>query len=206
MKKKTSPKSSPNTALAVAAGALLCAGLTLVASPASAQPIFRCMVDGQPVYQQGPCGSASQRGERLQSDPRLGELVPAPELPPPSRPARAERAEAAQPASLATAAAEPAPGPTAIRTRPKPQTAMSLEAEAEACMDWYRPMLREPQAAYRTTPRKEGQELIMMIHAPDGQGGFQSRAASCEFGEDGLDTAATQVHAQRRGWKALAKR
>ncbi|WP_119155522.1 hypothetical protein [Caldimonas tepidiphila] len=182
--------------LSAVPGALCALGLAVLALPALAQQplIHRCIEDGQPVYQQDACPGG---GERLVPD-RRGELVP---LPP--EPARPPRPAASAPAAAAPSApARPRPQPAASR----PLSAAELRAEAEACLEWYRAMLPDPHTAYSSRPRKEGRELIMMIHAPDGQGGFRGRVASCGFEAGRLDAAETQAHAQRRGWTTAARR
>ena len=68
------------------------------------------------------------------------------------------------------------------------------------CLDWYRPMLRDPRSAYFTDPSKEGRVLTLVVKATNGFGGYVSKAAACEIKGGSIDHDWTKIHAQRKGW------
>lgn len=176
-------------ATAVMVAGLGCCGGALAASPTV--PIHKCREGDRYIYQQEACHGEGVTGTMVAPD-ITGELVPLP-VPPP-RPARSASAAVAA-ASEAPPAAAPAVPKLPVPADPR------LERLADACLAWYKPLVREPETASRSSPRKEGGTLFMLVNSADGRGGFASRAAACEFGADGsLDARATEVHAQRRGW------
>lgn len=168
------------------AGLGVCTGAA--AAPAGV-PIHKCQVGDRQVYQQDPCHGAGVSGTVLAPD-ATGTLVPQSlALPPPAR-----RAAASAPAPAAAAPAAP------LILRPQDER---LERQADACLAWYRPMLKQALSARRTTlPKQEGGTVFLKIDVSDGLGGFDSKVAACEFDPAGrLDPARTTAHAQQRGWK-----
>lgn len=166
------------------AGALVVAEL-MVAGPALAQ-VYRCTVDGKPVYQQAPCAAVGGVGAAIKI------YAAAPTAPPP--PASAVQA-LAKPAPPAQA---PAPQPTPAPAEPAPRA--DIDIKADMCLDWYRPMLRDPRGAYwRDAHTVQGVVNITVV-ATNGFGGFVNTPAACEFRQGSIDEGWTKTQAKRRHW------
>jgi hypothetical protein len=76
-----------------------------------------------------------------------------------------------------------------------------LELQADRCLDWYRPLLRDPRGAYTSGSASEKGVLSLTIHATNAHGGYVPLPAACEFRNGVLDEGWTQIHAKRHGWK-----
>ena len=152
----------------------------LMISPAWA--INKCIgADGKVSYQEQPCAG---QGNELKIRPQGN---PAPVT------------ERKAPAAVAAPVSAPAATSVAVPAAPA-STKSELELQAEACLNYYRPLLKDPAGAYFTAPSKEKGELTLRIHAKNSYGGVVSKAAKCEFKNDELDADWTKIHAQRGGW------
>jgi hypothetical protein len=136
------------------------------------QRVFRCVVQGQVVFQQSACPAGSD-GNLL--DVKPGNVVTAP-----------LRAKPAASAPLAPAAASPARS--------------TLEVETDACLNHLRQFLRDPRSAYASGASREGRVLSITVHATNTRGGMGSRKAACEFFNGIIDASWTKIHLQRLGW------
>ena len=156
---------------------------TLLTVPAWA--IHKCTgPDGKLTFQDAPCAG---QGEKIEVRPASG-------------PARMA-APAATPKTPASSGHLPAPATAPLTAQPAPAATQSpLAREAEACLDWYKPKLRDPKGAYLTEPAKEGRVLSITIHATNGYGGYVTRRGSCEFHNGKLDNDWTLIHARRQNW------
>jgi len=141
---------------------------------AQSQRVFRCVIQGQVVFQQTACPAHSD-GKVL--DVKPGNVVAAP-----------QRARAAS--------APSSPKPTDSASVGK----SALELESEACLDHLRPLLRDPRSAYVSDASREGRVLSMTVHATNTRGGVGSRKAACEFFNGSIDASWTKIHLQRLGW------
>ncbi len=158
---------------------ILWAALLLATSPAWA--INKCTgTDGKVAYQDAPC---TGKGEKIEARPSSG-LVLSKEAP----------------VKLPVAAEVPAPSaPPTLAVQQNPAKS-PLVQEADACLDWYRPKLRDPAGAYYSEPAKDGRVVFVTVHATNGYGGYVTKDAACEFYNGRLDGDWTKIHAKRRGW------
>lgn len=147
------------------------------AAPAQSQRVFRCVVQGQVVFQQAACPPNSE-GKALDVQP--GNVVTTP------RP---------RPAASAPPVNAPAPPPPTA-----PVAKSALESETQACVDHLRPFLRDPRSAYASGASREGRVLSITVHATNTRGGIGSRKAACEFFNGIVDASWTKIHLQRLGW------
>lgn len=155
-----------------------------LAGPAAAQ-VFKCTVDGATVYQARPCATAGGTGQEVKLHVAPVATPAAPATPPP----------AAKPAATPE---QPAPSPT--QAMPSAPQKTQLEAEAEACLDWYRPKLRDPRSAYYRNPTKDRSVLTITVYGTSGRGGYLSQSAACEIKGGSVDDGWTKIHAERLGW------
>jgi hypothetical protein len=83
---------------------------------------------------------------------------------------------------------------------PAPATS-PIDGLAEACLNWYRPMLRDPRGAYwRDASIDKLDVLRLAIHATNGFGGYVAKAAACEVRAGRIDDGWTRTQATRMGW------
>lgn len=159
----------------------------LAAAPAAHAEVYRCQVGGSIVYQQLPCDRDAAKASTLKLDDAVAPATPAATAPQPA---------AARPAVMPPgAAAAPAPPPRAPAPR-KTET----EILADRCLDWYRPLLRDPRSAYWRDANYAKRVLTFVIYATQGFGGYTSKQASCEFRNGRIDESWTRIQAQRLGW------
>lgn len=157
--------------------------LAICGAPAWGQ--FKCVDNsGRTTFQQAPC-AVGDRSERVRV------FAGEPSKAPPKAGATPEPARPVPPA------AEPAPART-----PPPERAPKSQDEIDAgqCLDWYRPLLRDPRGAYWRDVVRDGRVLSITIHATNGFGGYVPRAAACEFTKGALDNGWTKIHARDRNW------
>lgn len=143
--------------------------------------VFKCSANGATVYQARPCEATGARGQELRIQVAPGApAAPAPEKPTP----------------------RPAPEPVAAPVPPPPPAPSRSWAElaGDACMEWYRPMLRDPRSAYYRNPSIEKDVVTLDIYATNGFGGYVSKAAACEIKNGAVDEGWTKIHAQRLKW------
>jgi hypothetical protein len=143
---------------------------------AQSQRVFRCVIQGEVVFQQAACPANS---ESKVLDVKPGNTVALP------RP---------KPATSAPSTGTPAAPVTA------PLAKSALESDTEACVDHLRPFLRDPRSAYATGAAREGRMLSITVHATNTRGGVGSRKAACEFFNGLVDASWTKIHLQRLGW------
>jgi hypothetical protein len=141
---------------------------------AQSQRIFRCVIQGQVVFQQSACPTDT---DAKVLDVKPGNVVAAPLRP------RAAAASAPQAAAV-----------------PAPAARSALDAQTEACLDHVRPFLRDPRSAYASGASREGRVLTMTVHATNTRGGVGSRKAACEFFNGLIEAGWTKIHLQRLGW------
>lgn len=164
---------------------LLCGA---IAAPQMAMAqVYRCTVNGQPTYQQAPCETAGGTGVQVR--------IKAPPLSSGTPPARPASVAAAPPA--ASAASAPAAPPTAP---PRAPVKSDLERYADACLDWYRPRLRDPAGAYHRGAALDRGVLTLTLYATNGFGGYVDKRAACEVKDGKIDDGWTKIHAKRLGW------
>ena len=157
------------------------ASLALLSLPAAA--VNKCTgPGGQITFQDAPCVG---KGEALTVRPASGR-GPAP-LVQHASPV-AERAPPNPPAAPA-----PVSAPAVASQTP-------LEREADMCLDWYKPLLRDPNGAYVKQVMKDKRVLSMDVHATNGYGGYVIKRASCEIHNGQLNESWTKNHARRGGW------
>ena len=159
---------------------ILCGLAALAMQTASAQ-VFRCTVGGKPVYQQQPCENVGGKGQeiKLQAAPLPFSQAP----------------------SQAPAKTESPAAPTPTPVEPTTVEAKSpVEVMADQCLDWYRPMLRDPRGAYHRDAYRSKDVLTISIFATNGFGGYVKRQAACEFRGARLEATWTKMQAERMGW------
>lgn len=144
--------------------------------------------DGKVVYQDAACETTA-RGEAVRVF--AGEGTPA--VPPAAvttaTPPKPERRERQQERDSGAASI----GPTSA-------SASGIERLAAACLDWYRPRLKNPAGAYQADASMEKGVLTMTIYASNSFGGYVPKVAACEFKGESLDASWTRIQAQRAGW------
>lgn len=143
--------------------------------------------DGRVVYQDAPCENTA-RDERIKV--YAGEGSPsAPALP----------ARAGTPVPPAPKETGPAPA-AAVGMGPGATDASDLDRLASQCLDWYRPLLRDPAGAYYGGPSFVSGTLTMTLYGRNGFGGYVTKKAACEFKGGRLDHDWTKIQAKRAGW------
>lgn len=153
----------------------------LAATPAFA--VYKCTApNGSVVYQDAPC---TGKGEEIALPPALVSTPPAP------------RHDTAHPAPAPGEAPPPAPPPAAPAGVAKTQ----LELDADQCLDWYKPLLRDPKTAYYSNPSRNKRVVSLDLHTTNGYGGFVVLKASCEIYAGKLNETWTKEHARRGGWQ-----
>lgn len=169
--------------------AISLAALTAMALPVQAQ-VYKCKgSDGRTVMQQMPC--ADGRGGKVDVRPASG---------------HAPQTAAAAPAPVAPPASAPEPTPPVptppppAQAQPSAAPASPLDQEAQACLAWYRPLLKNPRDAYYTNASKDKRVLTLTIHATNTYGGVVTKQASCEIHGGQLNEKWTKIHAERLGW------
>lgn len=162
--------------------------LCFVVASAPAWAVNKCTAsDGKTVFQDAPCPG---QGEKLDVRPASGITAAAP-----------------TPAPTQVAVAPiPVPVPaTAIRApivvdRFTP-TKSTMETQADACLAWYKPLLRDPASAYYTGPKFEDKRVMRMtLHATNNYGGMEVLEAACEFENGRFSESWTKLQAKRIGW------
>ena len=149
---------------------------------AQAQTLYRCEVGGKLEFRQSPC---PEGGKPLKVHaPAVGTV--APRLPASGAPAAAASAAPTEPEAPALGAIGP--------DRRLPPEWMA------ACLDWYRPLLRDPDSAKAREPSRERGVLSLTLQARNARGGLEEKPARCEFKSDRLDAGWTRIHAERLGW------
>lgn len=164
---------------------ILVVALCCLAQSAFGQ-VFKCAVNGETHYQQSPCESKGMTGAKLKLPQTAPNAAAAPALP-----VQQQQADAPSPQV-----------PAGVPVPPPPLGAVKsqLEKESDICLEWYRPMLRDPNGAYYKSPTKDGRVLTIVVYATNGFGGYVNKAASCEFKDGRHDVDWTKIHAQRLGW------
>ena len=154
--------------------------LTALCVPAWA--INKCTVsDGKVVYQDAPCAG---KGETIDVRPN-SVMMPLGAAP-----------------KITTAAPEVSTSDglqTTVAQQPSPAQS-PLTLEADACLNWYRPKLRDPAGAYYSAPSKDSRVLTLTVHATNRYGGYDTQVAEGEFFNGRLDSDWTKIHAKRNGW------
>ncbi|MBB5204944.1 hypothetical protein HNQ51_002263 [Inhella inkyongensis] len=146
-----------------------------------AQTLYRCEVGGKLEFRQSPC---PEGGKPLRVHaPPVGTVTP-------RAPSASAPSAASTPAPDADASALGAIGPDR-RLPPEWLT---------ACLDWYRPLLRDPDSAKAREPSRERGVLSLTLQARNARGGLEEKPARCEFKSDRLDAGWTRIHAERLGW------
>jgi hypothetical protein len=160
-------------------------------SVAHAQQLYKCEVAGRVEYRQQPCdNSAKSETVRVRT-------APAPN--PATRPA-ATASSTGAPTSPPQNAPLPSQ-PAAPAAQPPAQQAKSpIEYMADACLDWYRPHLRDPRGAYHREPTLDKGVLTITIYATNGHGGYVQDTGRCEFKSGRIDDGWTKIHAKRLNW------
>lgn len=150
-----------------------------------AMAINKCTsADGKVSFQDAPC-AAGTSAARIVVKPAAG--------PAGSQPAQAKASapERANPAS---------PTQTEQPVQNQPPQKSELERLADACLEWYKPMLRDPRGAYHRDAQLGSSVLQMTIYATNGFGGYTSKSAACEIKRGQVDDGWTRIHAGRGGW------
>lgn len=155
-------------------------GLLLVCGLVQAQA-YRCQVNGAMAYQQVPCAGGIALALPASPAPASAPQRPTPKAPAPAAPA-------------VEVVVVTVPAPTGQRT--------AIQLEADACLDWYRPMLRDPRSAYWRDARYVQSTLEITIAAANGFGGFVNQEAACDFRNGSIDHGWTKTQAKRRAWAA----
>jgi len=140
--------------------------------PAVAERVFRCTIDGKVTFQQQACAEGGG-------------------------------AVAVQPGNVIAAPRQAKPAPAAATGRPVPAAPAgksALDEEAERCLDYLRPLLRDPRSAYASAASREGRVLSLTVHAANSLGGIATRRAACEFFNGVIDKGWTKIHLERLGW------
>lgn len=166
-------------------GRLAMVGLAvaLVATPGWA--VYKCTApNGSVVYQDAPC---TGKGEEMALPPALVSTPPAP---------RHDTAPTTPAVPAPTEAPPPAPAPSPTDSAAKTQ----LELDADHCLDWYKPLLRDPKSAYYSNPSRNNRVVSLDLHTTNGYGGFVVLKASCEIHAGKLNETWTREHARRGGW------
>jgi hypothetical protein len=159
-----------------------------IAASADAQ-VFRCTVQGKQVYQQAPCEDTGGKGQRMNLPASSGSPAP--------KPATGDSAAASYPASPPVSMpAEQSGGGKNV----DPERKAPLDEQADACLEWYRPRLRDPRGAYFRDASAEKGVVTITIHATNGYGGYTTKTAVCEFKNGKIDVDWTNIHARRNGW------
>lgn len=150
----------------------------LIPLTGSAQ-VYRCIVQGQVVYQQNSCESSGAQGREIHiaPSPESSGHTPAPEPP--------------RPASEAVT-------PPMASEQPAAQVQPRLDPKSERCLNWYLQRLGVPFSYVRTDSLEKG--VLTLTIAVPGRYGWFSRKAACEFRGEVLDEGWTQEHAKRLGW------
>jgi hypothetical protein len=153
--------------------------------------LYKCQSEGRTVYQQMPCVDG-----QLLSVTKSGR---GPESPVPAT----ESAPAAAPRRPTFGALSPSPtdAPGEAGSLGNPE-AKPIDRFAQTCLDWYRPLLRDPQGAYFRDARMELNVLTLTIYATNGLGGYAPKQAACEIKQQSgdVDEGWTKIHAKRKGW------
>ena len=169
-----------------------CSAVTLVlalASLGAQAQVYKC-VSGQDVvsYQSVPCDTGL-RGEQV----HLHAAPMSPEGPPPVAVPAARRSDTAH-----TLGDPPAPvNAIALQV---PPTKSGLDTLADICLDWYRPLLRDPRGAYYRDATYRNSVLDFTVFGTNGFGGYVSKVAACEIRAGALDEGWTRTLAKRHGW------
>lgn len=145
--------------------------------------VYRCIVNGQVVYQQNSCESSGGKGGELHID-----SAPAATLE--TRPSRST----GEPL-------QPAPQAEFVVPKHSPPESTPLERKVDRCLNWYGRLLRggESKAAIRVDSFEKG-ILTITIFTSGLRGTTEQRTAACEFKGEALDDGWTQEHAKRLGW------
>jgi len=158
-----------------------------IAAPAWA--INKCTAkDGKVVYQDAPCDNAS-RDERIKVFAGEGTASPL----------RAAEPRAGAPVPAAPREPLASPG-GAVGMGPGATDLSDLDRLASQCLDWYRPLLRDPAGAYYGAPSFVSGTLTMTLYGRNGFGGYVPKKAACEFKGGRLDHDWTKIQAKRAGW------
>lgn len=152
--------------------------------------------DGKVSYQDAPCAAGAKAAE-LRLAPSAAPAPAAPMAPPVVTAPRTAPVLPASPAPSTLPAAVPAPT-FAIPVLPPPKG--PIDVMADRCLDWYRPLLRDPRGAYQQDASFDKGVLRITIHATNGYGGYTPKLAACEFKNGVLDADWTKIHAGRAGW------
>ena len=177
-------------------GAVAVAVCAAVALPVWA--VNRCtLADGRVVYQDALCPAAAAASQVR--------LFTPPVDPAGRQRAAAEVAAAARLTKAAQAAAAPqdaqSVGPAGVKHVPQNQAQNApgtLAALANACLDFYRPSLRDPAGAYWSAASVDMMEVLRMtLHARNGFGGYVTKLVGCEVPKGKLDAWRTKANADR---------
>jgi hypothetical protein len=161
-----------------------CTALLLAALCGTSGAVVKCIdAKGKVTYQQATCPDTQQ-------------TQPIPTLP------RAPRTVTLDPALLSMekdSAPSITPEPSAL---PKPFVASrpGLEPEGDMCMEYLKPLLKDPGSPYYRNLQKDGTVLSIDLYAKNSMGGYTSKPAACEIKNGRLDEAWTKIHLKRLGW------
>ncbi|WP_295951730.1 hypothetical protein [Rhodoferax sp.] len=154
--------------------------LVLVCGQAFA--VNKCTAPGGKVTYQTPACPSTGSGQVL--NPGRPVVLPDPERLSPIK--TNNQADSFAPAVPPNASTAPAASP--------------LDGEAQMCLNFIKPMLKDPGSPYVQDVRKEGTVLSMSLYAKNTYGGYTSKAASCEIKNSQLDVGWTNIHLKRLGW------
>lgn len=158
--------------------------LAAAAGPGLAQTttVNRCEEGGRVVFQQAACPPGVPASQVL--------VPPANVTPAPARPAAS--AAAAQPASAPAPALPPRAAPAMPEGSP----------EQAACLDYLKPLLRDPASGRILSAEKDGRVLRVKLQAADARARPQIRDAACEFVNGRVDDGWSRIQLKRLGWFA----
>jgi hypothetical protein len=75
-----------------------------------------------------------------------------------------------------------------------------LEPEGDMCLEYLKPLLKDPGSPYYRNLQKDGTVLSMELFAKNTLGGYTSKPAACEIKNGRLDDGWTKIHLKRLGW------
>ena len=75
-----------------------------------------------------------------------------------------------------------------------------LEPEGDMCLEYLKPLLKDPGSPYYRNLQKDGTVLSMELFAKNTLGGYTSKPAACEIKNGRLDEGWTKIHLKRLGW------
>ena len=79
--------------------------------------------------------------------------------------------------------------------------AATLNAEANICLEYLKPRLSDPRAAYVGNISKDGTVLTMALYGKSVLGSGSPSTVSCEIKNSRLDEGWTKIHLERLKWR-----